>query len=329
MQHATYFNAFLKDRVNLSDAKLNLLAVRVDTIYGVLKADTEIGHLVRGKKPQGSWAQRTIINPVGDKEFDADFMLDMKENPDWADSPKLYIESVYAAIHRHSTYKGMPHTRKCRCVQLSYANSMHVDIVPYVRLASGREVIVNRDEDRWEDTNPAGFTAWMQAKDTIADGNLRKVIRLMKYLRDHKGSFTGTRSIILTTLLGERVSEFYKPADPGYYSNVPTALLHIVSDLDDWLQQRPNKPSIPDPSGSGVTFDHRWDQTTYAYFRARIHVHAAQIQSAYKETDPATSVRLWQEVFGERFKAPVTAGGSKFLVPAPAITTVTRTGRAG
>lgn len=54
----------------------------------------------------------------------------------------------------------MPHEKKCRCVRLVYANSMHVDIVPYLKLDDGtREVIVNRDRDEWEDTNPEGFTA--------------------------------------------------------------------------------------------------------------------------------------------------------------------------
>lgn len=62
---------------------------------------------------------------VGDNEFDADFMLDMSENPDWADNPKACIGEVHAALHRHSTYGTMPHSRKCRCVRLVYANSMH------------------------------------------------------------------------------------------------------------------------------------------------------------------------------------------------------------
>ncbi|BBU22465.1 MULTISPECIES: SMODS domain-containing nucleotidyltransferase [Mycobacterium] len=82
--------------------------------------------LITGKRPQGSWAHRTIIDPaVGDNEFDADFMLDMSENPDWADNPKACIGEVHAALHRHSTYGTMPHSRKCRCVRLVYANSMH------------------------------------------------------------------------------------------------------------------------------------------------------------------------------------------------------------
>ncbi|MFD7817614.1 cyclic GMP-AMP synthase DncV-like nucleotidyltransferase [Streptomyces sp. NPDC059785] len=331
MQHADSFRSFLRDTVNLSQSRLDLLATRVETIYQALRHDPDLGPLVLGKKPQGSWAQRTIINPRGDKEFDADFMLHLAEVPDWSDSPKIYNDKVYAALHHHRVYGDMPHTRKCRCVQLSYANSMHVDIVPYLHLADGREVIVNRDDNRWEQTNPAGFTAWMQEQDKITNGNLRKVIRLMKFLRDHKNSFTGTRSIILTTLLGNRVSHLQAMTRPGCYANVPTALLTIVEDLDTWLQARPFKPSIPDPSGSGVTFDHRWNQETYSYFRDRIHTHARQIREAYDETDCDRSVRLWRNLFGDAFPAPqnrTAPAAARFAAP-PLLTTVSRTGRAG
>jgi hypothetical protein len=333
MQLADHFDVLLKDTVNLSQAKLDLLKTRVESIYEALKDDDEIGSLIIGKSPQGSWAQRTIINPVGSSEFDADFMLDMSENPDWSDSPKSYINQVYAALDRHSIYKDMTHRRKCRYVQLVYATSsrMHVDIVPHLNLADGREVIVNRDDDQWEKTNPQGFTAWMKDKDTIANGNLRKVIRLMKYLRNHRNSFTGTRSILLTTLLGERVTELQVMSNPGYYSNVPTTLLNVIKDLDAWLQARPIKPSIPDPSNFEINFDHRWDQSTYSYFRDRIHTHAAQVEEAYQEPDKDRSVRLWQDIFGGGFKAPTkTSSSPKFPAAASsAASTVRRPGRAG
>lgn len=337
MQLADHFNFLLKDTVNLSQGKLDLLDSRVEAVYSALKEDEQIGSLILGKTPQGSWAHKTIINPVGDNEFDADFMLDMSENPDWADSPKAYIEEVYAALHRHSIYGGMPHSRKCRCVRLVYANSMHIDIVPHLNLADGREVIVNRDDNDWELTDPQGFTDWMKKKDALAKGNLRKVIRLMKYLRDHKNSFIGARSILLTTLLGEQVTELRTLLDPGYYSNVPTALLHVVTDLDAWLQANPTTPPVADPSGSGVYFGHRWGsdparaQATYSYFRERIHVHAAEIEEAYKEEDKDRSVRLWQGIFGGGFKAPATSSNSvKFPAAAPAAaSTVGRSGRAG
>jgi hypothetical protein len=111
----------------------------------------------------------------------------------------------------------------------------------------------------------------------------------------------------------------------------PAALVHIVSDLDAWLQARPIKPSIPDPSGSGVTFDHRWDQTTYAYFRNRIHLHATEMQDAYDEPDKDTSVRKWQAIFGDGFTAPAPKSSTgRFGTPATAAaTTIGRSGRAG
>ncbi|MCC5581786.1 nucleotidyltransferase [Microtetraspora sp. AC03309] len=331
MQLADHFNVLLRDTVNLGRFKLDLLDDRVGAIYRALKADDKIGSLVLDKIPQGSWAHQTIISPVGDNEFDADFLLLMKEKSEWANDPKTYINEVYAALHRHSIYKDMPHMRKCRCVRLVYKNSMHVDIVPYVQLGDGRDVIVNRDANIWENTNPEGFTSWMHTQDNVADGNLRKVIRLFKYLRDHKNSFTGTRSIILTTLLGNRVDPIKKLTDPGYYGNVPTALLHIISDLDAYLQANVAKPSVPDPSGSGVTFDHRWDQTTYSYFRDRVHAHAADIKAAYVEPNKETSVRLWRALFGDGFKAPESqSNGSKFPTGiGAATTTVGRSGRAG
>ena len=190
---------------------------------------------------------------------------------------------------------------------------------------------MNRDNDEWEDTGPEGFTAWMREKDQIANGNLRKVIRLMKYLRDHKNSFTGTRSVILTTLLGQQVSATTKLFDTGYYNSIPSALLHIVGDLDAWLQARPVKPSIPDPSGSGVTFDHRWDQATYAYFRGRIHVHATEIKDAYDEPGKDASVRKWQAIFGDGFTAPEPKQNSgRFGTAATATaSTIGRPGRPG
>lgn len=311
MKHPSYFDNFLKNTVNLSQFNLDTLEGRVEAIYRALKDDPDLGPRIIKKIPQGSWAQKTIISPQNGKPFDADFMLQMKEEPDWSDDVKKYIAAVYKVIHDHSVYGNMPHNKKCRCVYVEYANNaMHVDIVPFVILADGSQNIINRDDNVWEKTDPAGFTEWMRDTDKITNGNLRKVIRLLKFLRDHKNSFTGTKSILITTLLGDQVAEWKKIGDPGYYSDLPTALLHIVSDLDVYLQAHLNKPSIADPSGSGVTFDHRWTQETYSYFRTRIHIHASEIKAAYEETDETASVVKWQALFGDKFKAPETSTGS-------------------
>lgn len=342
MKHQDYFNNFLNSQVNLSKFRLKTLEGQANAVFNALKADPDVGPRVVKMIPQGSWAHETIINPVNGREVDADFLLQLKEEPDWGPDPKQYNNAVYRALHNHPTYSDMPHGRKCRCVYVNYANSTHVDVVPYIVLSDGRKVIVNRDDNRFENTDPEGFTAWMKERDKVANRNLRKMIRLMKYLRDHKGSFNGVKSILLTTLLGQQVEAYKKVIDVGYYSDVPTTLLHVVTDLNDYLQATPDKPNVADPSGSGVTFGHRWGrdeaqgQATYSNFRARIHTITGQIKAAYDEADHDKSVKLWQGLFGEKFQPPKASSGSssKFGASAAAAggavaTSTGRSGRAG
>jgi len=341
VKHTDYFKNFLDNTVNLSQWKLDLLSARVDTIYGVLRADDDLGPLIKKKIPQGSWPQKTIINPQNGKAFDGDFMVQMVENPDWETDKKKYGDAVYNVLHKTSPYKNMPHGRKCRCVYVNYAdNAMHVDIVPFVLRADGTQWIINKDENKWERTDTDGFTDWMKAQDKIANRRLREVIRIMKFLRDKKNSFTGTKSILLTTLLGERVEAWRTVLDPGYYGDLPTALLHIVSDLDDYLQANPYKPVLMDPAKTGTSFDHRWSQETYSFFRKRINVHAAEIKAAYEETDFDESVKKWQSLFGDGFKAPMSSGssgssskfssvGSGAAAAAAGAATINHSGRAG
>lgn len=328
MKLADHFAVLLNDTVNLPEWKLAKLDERVQAVYNALAADEVLGPLVQDKIPQGSWAHRTIINPKAGKEFDADFLLHLDENPEWAGTPSQYIEQVYAALGRSSTYTDMPRNRKCRCVRVTYADFCHVDMVPYLELGGWQKVIVNKDDDEWEPTNPDGFTEWMRAKDGTANGNLRKVIRLLKYLRD-RSTWTGTRSVILTTLVGGRVEPWKKLTDAGYYNSVPSALLNIVRDLDDWLQDRPFKPSVSDPSHTGVTFDHRWDDDTYLHFRDRINGYRQKIEEAYHETDKDRSVEMWQDIFGDGFKAPEAKKSSGRFGTAAAPLTTGRSGRAG
>lgn len=320
MKLLSYFDYFLTETVNLNDTRLRRLDDSGAAIFRALQADEEIGSLVIAMISTGSRAHRLIIKPLPGKEFDGDFLVEMAENDDWADHPKTYIDKLYAAIHRHSTYGDMPHTRKCRCVRIGYEGDFHVDLVPFVRLADGRKVIVNRDEDTWEDTDPEGFTEWIRDKDSITGGTLRAVIRILKFLRDHKGTFDGTRSVILTTIVGERIEEWKKTGDPNYYCDIPTTLLHVVQDLDAWLQANPYRPSIFDPSGSGTTFDHRWNDAAYENLRDRIHTYAADIKEAYEEKDKETSLEMWQAIFGDGFKAPPSKSStSRFGTAAPVV----------
>src|SRR5690606_10555656 len=276
---------------------------RVGSITEALKSSDSLDGKVEAILPQGSWAHQTIIRPGQGLEFDADFLVQIQEDQEWETKPSRYSAAVWEALSQHSTYGEMT-TRKDRCIRVTYANDCHIDVVPYVELSSGRQVIVNRPADQFEDTNPVGFTDWLDEKDRVAGRNLRKAIRLLKYLRDHQNKFQ-IRSVLLTTLLGERIDDW---RGTDHYKDVPTTLRNLVADLDDWLQLHPLKPSVNDPSCPTTSFDHRWTEAQYASFRNRMHSLRAEIDEAFDSATVSESVDAWRKVFGDSFPSSIREG---------------------
>jgi hypothetical protein len=318
MKLTAYFRDFMSNTVNLEQKHLDELGTHVNAIYTALKGNSDLGDRVLECLPQGSWAHRTIIEPLPGDEFDADILLRLEYDESW--EWKDYISEVRAALKRHYRYKDMLGVRKDRCVRVVYAGDCHVDVVPYVEHPLYGSVIVNQTLNTWEASNPDGFTAWMLERDQAANRQMRKVVRLLKYLRDYKNTFS-VPSVILTTLVGERISVWF--AEPHKYKDLPTALVNLVEDLDAWLQANPTKPSIADPSCTSTNFDHRWDDAKYANFRNKVGMYAGKIRAAYDEPDKETSLALWQDIFGDEFqKAPVETAAAARTAPA----TVTETG---
>lgn len=329
MKLVNAFDEFLSGTVNLPASKLDSLAASVDAVYSALRGDEEMPVAVLRKIPQGSWAHKTIINPRREREFDADFILELEENPAWDRDPRRYRAAVLASLQRHHRYGPMVPSAKCRCVRLTYAGDFHLDIVPFVRRAGTGGGIVNNDDNTWELADPTGFTDWFDTKNRTTGGDLRRVMRILKYIRDGS-DWAGTRSVLLMILVGQRVDAAKLFGDPGYYADIPTSLVHLLEDLDAYLWPQPIKPAIPDPAGSGTNFDHRWNQETYARLRERIHSYAGLARSALDEIDDSErSLGLWQELLGEGFQAstrrPATTTGpfgSPAAIPG-------RSGRAG
>jgi hypothetical protein len=292
-----YFKHFLDTTVNLGDSRIETLNQRVDAISSFLRGHAVFGELFIDVIAQGSFAQRTIINPVGSREYDADVLLSMKENTDW--TPARYTQELYKAFDGSGRYKGMAH-RRTRCVYIDYADPFHIDVIPYVE---SRKDITNNKTDDWEHTDPEGFTAWLEGKTRGTGGRLPKILRLLKYLRDSKTTFS-IKSVLLTILVGERIQTWDTTLGDDYYGDTATALVHIIEDLDTYLQANYSLPMIYDLAGTGQDFSKRWDQDGYTNFRKQIHYYSGKIREAYDATDKATSLAAWQAVFGNAFQAP-------------------------
>lgn len=301
MKFVDDFESFLRTVVNLNQSRLDTLQQRVSAIESFLETDATFSTILIDLIPAGSWAHRTIIKPVANNDgFDADLLLYVTEQPDWRS--KDYIEQLYAAFRHSAVYKDLVH-RKARCMRINYAGEFHIDLVPYLE-QGGYHYITNRldpvETGSLEWSRPEDFTAWIDERQRITDGTFIKVVRLLKYLLDHKDTFS-CKSIILTTLLGELVNDVDASLAPTRYQDVPSTLNTLLSMLADTLTA--SMPAVMDPAGTGDNFTDRYGgDWNYDNFRRQIRNYAAKVKAAYDEVDRDSSIAAWQAIFGDGFK---------------------------
>jgi len=224
----------------------------------------------------------------------------VRPNNTW--SADDYIEDLYRVFRNHGTYTDKV-GRNTRCVMIDYAGDFSFDIVPVVVrerfLSDPIFEVCNRLTDLHEPTAPQAYTDWLAGKNLAVGGNqLRKVTRLVKYLRDIKGTFT-VKSILLTTLLGNQINIFDSLGND--FSDTPTAVKAIFGRLDAWLQMHPMMPTVTNPAWGTEHFNRHWDQAKYANFREKVHQYHTWVEDAYSETDRDISIQKWRRVFGEDF----------------------------
>lgn len=215
---------------------------------------------------------------------------------------KDYINKLGAFFEGHSTYKDKV-LRYSHCVTIEYAGERRIDIAPCVkdRLWSNMYEVCNRITNEFETTAALDYTDWVVGRNGVAGGNdLKKVTRLLKYLRDIKTNFT-CPSFLFTTLVGMHIYDSDK--DSAAFADTPTCLKTVMGRLDDYLQARPALPVIRNPVLSSDIQSRVWDQTQYGNFRNKINLYRTWIDEAFAEEDRDESIGKWQRVFGDSFAA--------------------------
>ena len=278
--------------MNLNQGRLDRLETAVGTLNNYLK-DNLTGY--RKMERQGSYALDTLIKPVDDNgEYDADIQIVMNPNPQW--EPKDYVLAIDRTLAGNKTYADKL-SLKTRCVTVDYAGDFHLDVVPLVTV-EGKHYVCNRHDNKFEETDGNGYRDWFNEKDRITGGNLKRVVKLLKYLRDHKNTFTA-KSILLTTLAGNMIRESDKGT--AAVSTVAGTLVTVLSRMDNYLQQHPNIPEIKNPALPTENFNRHWDQRKYSNFRNRVQSYAGTAKRAKAEPSAEKAIKVWQELFGDSF----------------------------
>jgi hypothetical protein len=300
MKFVSAFDTFLIEEVNLNKSRIETLIKRVETIEGFITGSTWLSTIIRYSR-QGSWAHKTIIKPPGTQGFDADVLAIVDHVSGWsAEDYVLKLKDVFSASGTYKDKAGLGN----RCVTLEYFGDFEIDIVPCVINRPGRTSnfeVCNRRDNEFEPTDSEAYTRWLeQRNDWVGNDRFREVTRLLKYIRDVKLTFS-CKSILLTTLIGDRITHtdaFYRDTN---FSDLPTSLHTLVRRLDEYLQAHPDLHEIRNPVLPSENFVRHWDDDKYTNFCEMIHKYSEWIHDAFLETDEAESTRKWQRIFGDGF----------------------------
>ena len=308
------FSRFMSEHVNLNRSRYERLK-RSDKAVSEYLAQRLVGY--EKTERQGSYALGTTIRPVKDAaEYDVDRLVYLRY--DRTKSPKDYIDDLYLCLKDNGNYADKLQ-KNTRCVTVNYAGDFKIDVVPCIAYDGGH-FICNRKTNEYEETDGSGYRDWYNQKNRITNGNLKLVTRLLKYLRDHKQTFTAP-SILLTTLIGDTVDDW---EDDAEFKAIPDALLTVVTRLDEFLQSRPTMPEIRNPALLSETFTRHWDQAKYSHFRDMVSSYARRIREAYEDDDEQLSVRKWRDLFGNEFGSLTATAGHSVAKTAPRIVTPSR-----
>ena len=294
------FIEFLRDEVNLSQNRLDRLETSVGAVDDYLK-DSLAGY--QKMEWQGSYGLGTLIKPVDDNnEYDADIQIIMNQNPKW--EPQDFVNEVFKTLQGNKNYADKLRL-KTRCVTIDYAGDFHLDVVPCVT-SGGRHYICNKVDNQFEQTDGTEYRDWFNERDRITGGNLKRVVRLLKYIRDHRNGFTA-KSMLLTTLAGNTI----KPSDAGTeaVSTVADTVETVLTRMNGYLQHHPNMPAIRNPVLPTETFNRHWDQRGYANFRSRVQAYAHTANKSKAEPSSERAIKLWQDLFGDTFGETTSSGG--------------------
>ena len=306
MKNINVFKGFLTDEVNLNKSRIDTLEQKIESIKTFLKDNLDC---YRKVEKQGSYAMQTIIKPVKESdEFDADLLVYCREIEGW--EPADYIHKLYDLFKTSDNYSHLA-KRKTRFVTLDYSGDFHLDLVPCVENDDGI-YICNFQENEFEETDGTGYRQWLSDKTTSTKGELKRITRLLKYLRDHKKNFS-VKSILLTTMLGNNIDSILQ----SEFTDIPTALLKIIDSLDTYLRNNPKMPIIKNPLLPNEDFNRHWNQEKYENICDKISIYNEKIEDAYYEEDRNSSILKWRKVFGGKFGTIIQSNSTPSIAITP------------
>lgn len=281
------FSGFNK-KISLSSTKKNNLKTGRDALRDKIKD----GFKDNGRKipkfcGQGSYMMKTIVNPLGDSEYDLDdgvYLQGYSDKPksEWPSTTSVH-DWIKGAVDGHTN---TPPKDKNTCVRVIYANDYHIDLPAYI-IKNEIAYLANK-KDGWVESDPKAFTDWFVGKVKDEGEQLRSVVKYLKAWKDFKD--VDLKGIEITILAGQN---FYLSNNRDDKSLLGT-ITNIIDTLeDDFECIKPVKPNEDLFDGFSQS---KQDGVISALIKLK-----DCLDEAINEEDEKKACELLQKQLGDRF----------------------------
>jgi len=241
---------------------------------------------------QGSYPNRTVIEPVEGGEYDIDMVAVCVDQNVTGDVALDDLEHRLAADGRYRDRI----VRKAPCVRLEYSEDdigeFHVDVVPLHRPPGTDELFAPRRGSSWKQTAPREYTEWCRNEGP----RFARTVKILKRWRDEQqGVRDAIKSIVLQVLVERAMPD---KDDDAVRIAATFRALHAE------LSPRSGPPNVPNPVLPFENLAASWPIQAFFGFVAEL-AEAVELMIAIEATDDvAEAASRWQELLGSDFPVP-------------------------
>lgn len=278
------------DKIKLSSSKEEYLRSARDALRDRIK--NYFKNTRKEKIPeffvQGSYAMKTIINPLGG-EFDIDdgvYLQNLdKDKSNWP-SPEIVHYWIYKAVEEHTDD---PPVDKRTCVRVIYSGDYHVDL-PIYCIYNDELILAEKGEAGWHVSDAKAIVDWF--KNEVKDKNeqLRRIVRYLKAWADNKSKLGKLPSGFVLTVLAVNNYEESDRDDGAFAGMIRNMQSHLSSSV-----------TILNPVDSSEHLDDHITESQMKNFKERLSTLLTNASAALKENSKEKACKIWKKEFGDRF----------------------------
>ena len=185
---------------------------------------------------QGSFAMKTTVNPIKNKEYDVDdgVYLQGYENKDISEWPS--VQTVHNWLKDAvEGYTSISPIDKNTCIRVVFADNYHVDLPIYI--CKNEDIYLAHKDKGWTVSDPKEFTYWFIDKVNKNGEQLRSIVKYLKAWKDYNN--IDLKGLEVTILVA---NNFYRNAD-----NDLSSILGTIANINNKLRyefscRKPVKP---------------------------------------------------------------------------------------